>query len=159
MKLEDAIELERKDFEKRITIREKKGHDYANDDILANFKATADVCKALEKNDMSIDITTAHGVALYYGLLKMLRRLNLYTKKVDPLNESLQDTFLDASNYIDLEKECYLDSLELRKTRDKMIEDITKTVSDALANVPEDKREEARKLVSAVLILFDRAKN
>ena len=109
MKLKEALEMEVKDFEKRMAIREAKGHDYANEDILANFKATAGVCKALADHGMPIDITTAYGVAAFYGVLKLLRRLNLYQKNVDPKNESLLDTFLDASNYVDLEKECYID--------------------------------------------------
>uniref|UniRef100_A0A6M3J9S1 Uncharacterized protein n=1 Tax=viral metagenome TaxID=1070528 RepID=A0A6M3J9S1_9ZZZZ len=105
MKLEDALKLEREDFEKRMSIRLKKASDYANEDILANFKATAAVCKSLAEHGMPIDITTAKGVACLYQLLKMLRRLNLYAKSIPPQNEALQDTFLDASNYIDLEKE------------------------------------------------------
>ena len=104
MKLDEALTLAEESFKRRIEIRKKKGRDYANDeDILANFKATADVCKVLAKHNMPVDVTTAHGVALYYSILKLLRRLNLYAKGVKPENESLIDTFDDAANKIFLE--------------------------------------------------------
>ena len=110
MKLEEALELERRDFEKRLQLREKKGKDYATDaDVLANFKVVAEVCAVFKKYGMPVDITTPHGVAVFYGILKLARRLNLYMKSTQPLNESLEDTFLDATNYLDLEKECYID--------------------------------------------------
>ena len=119
MKIEDAEKLEREDFEKRMVIRFKKAADYSNEgDALANFKATAAICKVLAEYGMPIDVTTSCGVAAFYGLLKFLRRLNLYAKKVSPQNESLRDTFLDASNYLDLEKENYLDVEEGRGGED-----------------------------------------
>jgi len=112
LKLEDALEIEIADHLRKMEIRQKKGSDYANDDCLANFKATAEVMLALKRNGMEIDLTTPHGVAIFHQILKMLRRLNLYQKKTAPENESLDDTFLDASNYLDLEKECYIDYME-----------------------------------------------
>ena len=109
MKLDEALQLERESFERRIKIREKKAKDYSNEDCLANFKTTADVCKAMADNGMPVDITSSTGVAMFYGILKLLRRANLYAKGVAPQNESLIDTFDDASNYLDLEKETWLE--------------------------------------------------
>lgn len=109
MKLSEALEIEKAAFERRMEIRKTKGHDYANKDVLANFKASAAVYKALKDYDMEIDLTTAHGVAMWYQILKILRRLNLYKKGVTPKNESLEDTIDDNSNYLDLERECFID--------------------------------------------------
>lgn len=110
MKIDEALQLEKESFERRYEIRKKKAKDYANEDCLANFKATAGVCKTMADNGMPIDITTSYGVAMFYQVLKLLRRANLYAKGIKPENESLIDTFDDASNYLDLEKECFIDA-------------------------------------------------
>lgn len=111
MRIKEAIKLEKEHFEKRMKIREAKGHDYAkiDADILANFKVIADVEKALEKHGYGIP-TTSYGIALRHQIHKIIRQLNLWNKGVEPKNESLMDTYLDESNYLDLKKECYIDS-------------------------------------------------
>lgn len=110
MRLQKALEIEKEDFKKRLKIRKAKGADYADDwDCLINFKAIAEVCRVFAKYGTPVDVTSSKGVAVFYQLLKLQRRLNLYAKKTKPENESIMDTFLDASNYLDLEKECFLD--------------------------------------------------
>jgi len=110
LKISRALRLEKKDFYDRVRIRLKKCVDYARDaDCLANFKAAAAIFRVLEEFGMPVDITTPKGVAIFYQVQKLLRRLNLYSKGVKPENETIRDTFLDASNYLDLEKECLLD--------------------------------------------------
>lgn len=111
MNIKKAIELERKDFEKRMEIRWKKGYDYAKveGDILSNFKVMADLEKILDKHGYSIPIDRPCGVALWHLLHKIIRLLNLLNKGTDPQNETINDTFLDMSNYTDLTKECLID--------------------------------------------------
>lgn len=111
MKLEEAIELERKDFERRLAVRLTKGHDYAKDfDCLTNFKVMAELAAVLKKYGYEVDVTKSHGVALWHLLHKIIRLLNLWNKDVEPKNESLDDTLaIDMPNYVDLMKECYYD--------------------------------------------------
>jgi len=105
MKLEEAIDLETKAFQRRIEIRRKKCHDYAKEeDILSNFKEMAHLAKILR-----IDITTPHGVAMWHLVHKMVRVCNLWSQNKEPENESLEDTHDDLANYNDLAKECYMD--------------------------------------------------
>jgi len=113
MKLDKALEMEKVDFEKRLTIRKMKGDDYAKDeDCLTNFKVIAEVQKALEMYGYGIPIERPVGTALWHLLHKLIRLVNLINKGIDPRNESLEDTFLDMNNYVDLAKECYIDELE-----------------------------------------------
>lgn len=111
MKIESAIKLEKKDFKKRMEIRWKKGHDYAKEegDILSNFKVMADLEKILEKHGYRIPIEKSYGVAMWHLFHKLVRLLNFFNENISPENESLKDTFLDANNYLDLSKECYID--------------------------------------------------
>lgn len=100
MKLETAIALERLIHEARLKVRKSKGHDYAKDEeCLLNFQNVAKMCKIL-----SIDITTPHGVAMFYIILKLDRTANLvFRKKKKPKNESVWDTVaIDGANYWDL---------------------------------------------------------
>jgi len=100
MKLETAIALERLIHEARLKVRNKKGHDYAQDDeCLLNFQNVAKMCKIL-----SIDVTTPYGVAMFYIILKLDRTANLvFRRKTKPKNESIWDTVaIDGANYWDL---------------------------------------------------------
>lgn len=114
MKIEKAIEIEERDFKKRIELRWKKGHDYAKKegDILSNFKIMAALQRTLEEYGYRIPIEESYGTALWHLFHKLVRILNLINNKTDPKNESLMDTFLDANNYIDLTKECYIDEMK-----------------------------------------------
>ena len=111
MKIETALEIEQADNKERMTIRMKKANDYAkkNGDCLSNFKVMADIEQALQNHGYSIPIDKSYGVAFWHLLHKLVRLLNLFNEGVTPENEPLRDTFLDANNYIDLCKECYMD--------------------------------------------------
>jgi NADH:ubiquinone oxidoreductase subunit C len=101
MKIDEAIGLERKLFERRIGIREKKGHDYAtSENVHENFDTIAQLCKLFK-----IDMTKPHGVAFLYKLLKLQREANLLFNNKTPANEPIVDTLLDLANYNDLELE------------------------------------------------------
>lgn len=111
MKIEDAIKMETEAHERRMKIRSKKAHDYAkkDEDALANFKVMADLADALAKHGYAVDITKPQGVAMWHEFHKLVRILNLWNEDIEPENESLEDNFDDASNYLDLAKECYVD--------------------------------------------------
>ena len=121
MKHIEAMKIEDEDYKKRMSLREKKAHDYAktgfDEDILSNFKVVAAVCKALKNHGYEVDITTPKGVAMFHIIHKNTRLLNLFFKDESPENESVKDTVLDLSNYIDLMKECMIDEY-----KEKMIE-------------------------------------
>ena len=105
MKLEDAIALQQKLFDRRIELRRTKGNDYASEeDCLLNFKTVAKLCDIF-----NVDMTKSYGVAFMYKLLKLQREANLIFNDKQPKNESLVDTLLDLSNYNDLELECLID--------------------------------------------------
>lgn len=84
-------------FNKRIKLCLDKGHDYATDDILNNFKRVAKLCAILH-----IDVTTPEGVAMFFIVHKLDRENNLKLKK-DVKCEARADTMeIDVMNYIDL---------------------------------------------------------
>lgn len=111
MRIEDAIKMEEEAHKRRMKIRAKKAHDYAKEgaDCLSNFKVMADIEVALKKHGYSVPIDTEHGVAMWHAFHKMVRLLNLWNDKKEPENESLEDTYDDLANYIDLMKECFID--------------------------------------------------
>jgi len=105
LKLEDALALQQKLFDRRMELRWAKGNDYASEeDCLLNFKTAAKLCDIF-----NIDMTKSYGVAFMYKLLKLQREANLIFNNKQPKNESLIDTLLDLSNYNDLELECLID--------------------------------------------------
>jgi len=106
MKLSECNDIQSKSFERRWAIREKKGHDYATDaDVLSNFKRMSGYA-----SDFGIDVSTPHGIALFYALLKIDRLCNLmFRNKTKPENESIIDTVDDLKNYIDLMEECMIE--------------------------------------------------
>lgn len=65
-----------------------KGDDYANEDRLSNFKATAAICGIKPEQ-----------VALVMIAIKVARLGVLLGKDVEPLNEPLIDSVLDLANY------------------------------------------------------------
>ena len=74
-----------------------KGHDYAGEDVLKNFKQMRKMCEILE-----VDVTTEWGVHLFYILLKIQRAANLIQSGKNPMNESVQDSLKDLRNYVTL---------------------------------------------------------
>lgn len=90
---------------KRSSLMLGKAEDYANTDVLANFKRMSDLCGILQINPGK----TPTDCALFLMLLKVDRWCNLRSKSVSPKNESVQDTILDLHNYIDLAYACEVD--------------------------------------------------
>lgn len=82
---------------RRSALMKTKSHDYADADVLSNFKRVAKICEIWD-----VDVRTPAGCAEYLAILKLDRHFNLKAQGKDPANESVQDTFLDLQNYIDL---------------------------------------------------------
>lgn len=106
MKMEEYRKMMTKSFKKRLKIHAKKSHDYATEDVLANFKRVANIMKVWKP-----DISTPHGVAFVYIVLKLDRFANLVFRNKKPLNESVQDTIDDLKNYMDLMEACYNENI------------------------------------------------
>lgn len=99
-----------KKLDSRLTdLTVSKAHDYANVDVLSNFKSVSSAAK-----ELGVDITTPTGYALFMVLLKIARLTNLIKSGKLPNNESLDDTFLDGINYFKLSYCCFLE-----ETKDK----------------------------------------
>lgn len=102
MNREEYERMMKKSLDRRLDISRRKGHDYATEDILSNFKRMAEVIRIFR-----VDPRTPYGVALIYLLLKLDRLTNLLTRGVTPENEALTDTIDDAKNYLDLFDACF----------------------------------------------------
>ena len=90
------------------TIRNSKSKDYADDNILSNFQRLSDASLALQ-----IDTRTPVGCSLFMCLMKIDRINNILTKGDTPENESIQDSFKDLKNYVNL---TYLNYVEEYQT-------------------------------------------
>lgn len=84
-------------FLRRSKLMKAKSHDYADADVLSNFKRVAKICRI-----WGINVATPAGCAEYLAVLKLDRHFNLKAQGKDPANESVDDTFLDLANYLDL---------------------------------------------------------
>lgn len=93
----DQLELVNSINEKCVSILESKGHDYAGEDVLLNFKQLHSILQILK-----IDMSKVEGVHMFYILIKLQRICNLLFNSKSPKNESIQDTILDFRNYLDL---------------------------------------------------------
>lgn len=102
MTKEKQIEFISKLNEKSLTILSSKGNDYANEDVLSNFKNVSLAAKAL-----GIDITKSEQYALFMVVLKIARITNLLNSSKTPSNESVADSFEDGINYFKLAYCCY----------------------------------------------------
>lgn len=103
--LEKALEHQYIQFDKRMKIRETKGHDYASaNNILLNFYQMALLSKTL-----NLGCHEPWEIAMLYTLLKIQRLCNLLKGDKVPKNEALEDTIMDLKNYIDLMEECLID--------------------------------------------------
>lgn len=79
-----------------------KGADYADTDMLANFKTVSTVVSLLK-----IDTNTPEGYAMLMVILKLQRINNLLSSGKAPSNEAVGDSFLDGINYFRLAFACY----------------------------------------------------
>ena len=90
---------------KILEVTKSKRHDYANEDILSNFKTVSAAAKSLR-----LDVHNPTQYAMFMTMLKIARLSNLLNSEKDPKNESIEDSFLDGINYLKLAYCCYLDS-------------------------------------------------
>ena len=80
-----------KNLEKTLA---NKGHDYATEDVLSNFKRLSKAATIL-----GITLDTPIGYALFMILMKLDRVSNLTSKGKKPKNESVKDSFGDLLGY------------------------------------------------------------
>jgi hypothetical protein len=71
-----------------------KAHDYATEDVLANFKRLSAIAKVL-----GIEIDTDIGYAVFMILMKLDRICNLLFRKRSVRNEPLAESFRDLIGY------------------------------------------------------------
>lgn len=101
---EKQIEIYKEVDEKIMEVTSLKRHDYANTDVLSNFKGVSTAAKAL-----GIDIGDPVQYSLFMVILKIARLSNLLNSAKTPKNESVEDSFLDGINYFKLALCCYKD--------------------------------------------------
>ena len=94
-----------------LELSKAKGHDYADEDVLSNFKRVAKIAQLYR-----IDFSSPYQYALFMVLMKLDRMQNLLTQNKKPKNESLDDTDKDSFNYLML-------SIALRKEQENGTED------------------------------------
>lgn len=82
----------------KMKLANSKGHDYANDDMLANFKRMHKACAIYDIRPGK----RTEDVFLFYILIKLDRMVNLIHSDKEPSNESLDDTMQDIGLYIEL---------------------------------------------------------
>ena len=111
MKIRDHIRRVQRETLERASLSEKKGMDYASaEDTLANFKQQRAVCAALD-----IDPRRSAGdAALCLLVVKLIRLQNLRRSGAPPQNESIDDTYKDFHNYLDLCHSCDIDDEQER---------------------------------------------
>ena len=101
---EKQIEIYTEIHNKIVEITKSKRADYANTDVLSNFKGVAEAAKSL-----GINIGDPAQYALFMVLLKIARITNLINAQKEPNNESIDDSFIDGINYMKLSYCCYKD--------------------------------------------------
>ena len=83
-----------------LTIR--KAADYADEDVLANFKRISKLAELLRIDPGK----SPADYARFMILMKLDRWCNLCLKETSPKNESTKDTVIDLLNYTDLAYAC-----------------------------------------------------
>jgi hypothetical protein len=109
MTRERQLELTKELNDKLVNLFISKGTDYADADVLSNFKIVSQVVDLLK-----IDTKTPTGYALLMVVLKLCRIGNLLEKNATPQNESLLDSFGDGINYFKLAYLCEKDEEDAR---------------------------------------------
>lgn len=100
----DYEELTNNLHKQRMVLGKKKGNDYSDYDILSNFKRLAEVSQI-----MKVSNETPFGYAMFMALLKIDRIMNILNKGTKAQNESVDDSFMDLHNYIDLARAILFD--------------------------------------------------
>lgn len=90
---------------RREELHLKKSKDYATADVLSNFKRLSQAAYS-----MGLDVGDPISYALFMVVMKIDRINNLLYRDVQ--NESLEDSFIDAHNYLDLAYALYLEENE-----------------------------------------------
>ncbi len=102
MNAEEQIKIYQQIDAHIIKVTKSKRHDYANEDVLSNFKTVSLAAKSL-----GINIGDPVGYSLFMVLLKIARLNNLLNQEKTPNNETIDDSFLDGINYFKLAYCCY----------------------------------------------------
>jgi hypothetical protein len=101
-------------LERRLALMEKKRADYADEDVLANFKRLGQTVKTLRIHELW-EQEPALAYALFMVVMKIDRMVNLLRQNKSPSNEAYQDTWDDAKNYLDLAEAVYLEPIAARR--------------------------------------------
>ncbi len=107
---EDQIKLYKEIDDKLIDIMTSKRHDYADADVLSNFKGVSRAAASL-----GINIGDPTQYALFMVLLKIARLSNLINSGKIPKHEAIDDSFLDGINYFKLAYCCHKDKEQIIK--------------------------------------------
>ncbi len=90
---------------KAVELNKGKSQDYASHtDVLSNFKRLSAAAR-----ELNIDVHTPQGYALFLVLMKIDRINNLSNQGTVAVNESMQDSFIDALNYLLLALGCIIE--------------------------------------------------
>lgn len=109
MNRDRQIDLLERWFREELEISGSKGHDYAGDDILQNFRRMKAACTLYDINPS----LRTEDVFLFYILIKLDRLVNLLHNNKEPQNESVQDTLKDWTMYIKLLRMYLVEQSEL----------------------------------------------
>ena len=88
-----------------LDILKSKGKDYADSDVLSNFKIVSEIVKLAK-----IDATLPEGYSMLMVILKIVRIWNLKESGKTPENESLLDSYKDLINYCKLSYLCEMEN-------------------------------------------------
>ena len=105
MTSEDQIKIISNLDDNLLQILKSKGSDYADADVLSNFKIVSEIVKLAK-----IDATLPEGYAMLMVILKIVRIWNLKESGKTPKNESLLDSYRDLINYCKLSYLCEMEN-------------------------------------------------
>lgn len=88
-----------------LDILKSKGKDYADADVLSNFKIVSEIVKLAK-----INAELPEGYAMLMVILKIVRIWNLKESGKTPENESLLDSYKDLINYCKLSYLCEVEN-------------------------------------------------
>ena len=98
----DYVKLRAALNQKAFSVSDSKAHDYADCDVLSNFKRVSKIAKLY-----NFTFQSPMEFSLFMCVLKMDRIMNLTKNSKTPKNESVEDTFVDFLNYVVLAYACY----------------------------------------------------
>ncbi len=107
MRKEIQLEIYKELDSRVMQAANSKGHDYASQDVLSNFKSVSRAAK-----ELGLNVTDPTNYALFMVLLKIARLSNLLNTGKKPNNETIDDSFLDGINYMKLAYCNYLERVK-----------------------------------------------